>query len=127
MGSGLQHVSRDDPCRKGLCSRLGAACVIDEPFASSQFLEDLRRLKRVLVIHERRLTQDGSVKVIHLEVDVPRLSTGDSPFSFDDEDGDSTDTTLAGFLDLVFNRLDVLVRIEIGDGLVSTSQAPVET
>lgn len=41
MGVGRQEVSHDDPCRKGFRSRLGAACVIDEPFASSEFFEDL--------------------------------------------------------------------------------------
>jgi len=97
LESGLEHVSRDDPCRKGLRSRLGTARVVDEPFACSQFLEDL-------------------------EVDVPGLSTGNCPSSFDDKDGDSTDSTLAGFLDLIFNRLDILVRIEIGDSLILTHQ-----
>lgn len=117
MGVGRQDVSCDDPCRKGLCSGLGAACVIDEPFASSEFLEDLYCVKRGLVIRERRLIQDRSSKVIHLEIDVPGLSASNGPLAVDDNDGDATDATLAGCFDLIVDSLGVLVRIEVCDGL----------
>ena len=57
------------------------------------------------------------VEIIHLEIDGPGLTATNSPLPIDDEDGDSTNATLAGFLDLVFDRLSVRVRIEICDCL----------
>ena len=45
MGVGRDDISGDDPRRKGLRSRFGTARVIDEPFATGQLLEDLRRVK----------------------------------------------------------------------------------
>ena len=57
IGVDWQDILRDDPRRKGLRSRLGAACVIDEPFTTSELLEDLHCVKRGLVIRESRLAQ----------------------------------------------------------------------
>lgn len=126
MGVGRQDVSHDDPCRKGLRSRLRAACVIDEPFASSEFFEDLHRVKRGSVMRERRLVLDRSAKIIHLEIDVPCLSATNGPLAVDDKDGDATDATLAGCFDLIVDRLGVLVRVEVCDGLGQwMSQAPL--
>jgi len=117
VGVGRQDVSHDDPCRKGLRSRLGAACVIDEPFASSEFLEDLYCVKRGLVMRERRLAPDRSAEIIYLEIDIPRLSATNGPLAVDDKDWDATDATLAGCFDLIVDRLGVLVRVEVCDGL----------
>jgi hypothetical protein len=55
--------------------------------------------------------------VTHLEVHVPSLPAANGPFSFNDEYGNSADATLADPLNLVFNRLDVFVRVEVGGGL----------
>lgn len=65
----------------------------------------------------RELAGDETSEIIHLEVDVLGLSAADGPLPFDDDDGDSTDTTLASTIDLLFNRLSVLFRVEVGDGL----------
>lgn len=66
---------------------------------------------------ERRLSQSGSAEIIHLEIDVPGLSTTNRPSPLDDNDGDSTDATLAGFFDLILDCLGVLVRFEVRNGL----------
>jgi hypothetical protein len=74
-------------------------------------------VKRGLVIREWRLARDSSAKKNHLEIDIPGLSAINGPLSVDDEDGDATDTTLAQLLDLIVDRLSVLVRIDVCDGL----------
>lgn len=109
VGVGRRDISRDNLCRKGLRSRFGAARVVDEPFTTGELLEDLCCVERGLVICERRLGQDTISETIHLQVDVPGLSATDGPLSIDDDDGNPTDATLAGFFDLVFNRLTVFV------------------
>jgi len=68
-------------------------------------------------MRERRLAQDRSAKIIHLEIDVPCLSATNGPLAVDDKDGDATDATLAGCFDLIVDRLGVLVRVEVCDGL----------
>lgn len=74
----------DDLCGQGLCGSLGTTRVVDESLATSEFPEDLG-------------------------VDVPGLSTSDGPLAVDDKDGDSTNATLPGFLDLIFDYLSILV------------------
>ena len=66
-------------------------------------------MKRGLFIRERKLAQDGIAEITYLQVDVPGLSASNSPLSVDDDNGDPTDATLAGYFDLIFNRLSVLV------------------
>jgi len=55
--------------------------------------------------------------IIHLQVDVPGLAATNGPLAIDNDDRHSADTTLAGFLDLIFDFLDVRVRSEVCDGL----------
>lgn len=57
------------------------------------------------------------MRITHLQVDVPGLSATNGPFSIDNDDWDSTDTTFAGFLDLIFDFLGVRVRVEVSNGL----------
>lgn len=51
----------------------------------------------------------GNVETTHLKVNVPRLATTNGPLSLDDDNGNPADAALTGFLDLVFDRLDVLI------------------
>lgn len=83
---------------EGLRGGFWAARAVYEPFAIGELLKDL-------------------------EVDVLGLPATNGPLPFNDDDGDSADTTLASTIDLVFNRLSVLVRVEVGDGLILIHQA----
>lgn len=60
---------------------------------------------------------DGNAEEIHLKVDVPGLTTTDGPLSLDDNNRNSANATLAGLLDLIFDCLDILIRVEVCDGL----------
>lgn len=60
---------------------------------------------------------NGNTETIHLKVDVPSLTATDGPLSLYDDDGNSGDATLAGLLDLIFDCLDVFVRLEIFNSL----------
>lgn len=84
--------------REGLGGCFWAARAVYEPFAIGELLKDL-------------------------EVDILGLSAANGPLPFDDDDGDSADTTLASTIDLVFNRLSVVVRLEVDDGLILIHQA----
>ena len=61
---------------------------------------------------------DGRDEVAHLEVDVPGLSATDSPLALDNDNGDTIDAALAGLLDLVFDFLNILVGIQVRNGLM---------
>jgi len=95
---GGKVASRDDLCGESLGSSFGTACVVDKSFATGELLEDL-------------------------EVHVPSLTTSDGPLPIDDDDWNSADPTLAGFLDLIFDCLNILFRVEVCNGLVLTHEA----
>jgi len=90
--------SYDDFRREGLGGGFGTARVVDECFAVSKLLEDL-------------------------EIHVPSLSASNGPFPFDYEHRNPGDTALTGSFNLVFDRLDIFVGVEVCGGLILTHQA----
>lgn len=83
---------------EGLGSRFGTACIVDKSLAIGELLKDLK-------------------------VDVPGLTATDGPLSLDDNNRNSANTTFAGLLNLIFDCLDILVRLEVCNGLILTHQA----
>jgi len=90
--------SYDDFRREGFGGGFGTARVVDKCFAVSELLEDL-------------------------EVHVPGLSASNGPLPFDYKHWNPGDTALTGSFNLVFDRLDIFVGVEVCGGLILTHQA----
>lgn len=109
--------SYDDFRREGFGGGFGTARVVDECVAVGELLEDLRWLKGRFVIRELGPVWKRSAEITHLEVHVPGLSTGNGPLPFDYEYRNSGDAALTSSFNLVFDRLDIFVGVEVCGGL----------